>query len=202
MFDTTAVSYAAFELRLEIERIGVEYLKAVNGGRIDDARVIESFKRLEKRIYSQDGHQGEIDKKLEFLEIFFGALKIPIKLVRPNFGRLADCWHRCSRYCHISWTLAATHEPAKVFPLAIADLTEVKAYLSPFTLERLAWPGSLNEEFTELRDRFARGEVTGEQVLAEIHRQGVYMSLEYSGQEPQLFTLADAGSSESTTTNE
>ncbi len=88
--DTTAVSYAAFELRLEVERIGVEYLKAVNGGRIeqDDLRVIESFKRLENRIYRQDGHQAEIDRKLEFLGIFFEALRVPIKLVRPDFGRL------------------------------------------------------------------------------------------------------------------
>jgi hypothetical protein len=195
--DTTAISYAAFELRLEIERIGVEYLQAVNGGRIeqDDVRVIESFKRLENRIYRQDGHQGEIDRKLEFLDIFFDALKVPIKLVRPNFGRLADCWHRCSNYCHITWTLAATREPAKVFPLAIADLREVKAYLSSFALESLAWPGSLSQEFTGLRDRYARGELTREQVLAEIYAQGVYVSLEYPGQEPQLFRLPDPSSS-------
>jgi hypothetical protein len=87
-------------------------------------------------------------------------------------------------------------EPAKVLPLAIAELTEVKAYLSQLSAETLAWPGSLNEEFAGLRDRYARGELTREQVLAEIRAQGVSMSLEYPGQTPQLFTLPDAGSSE------
>jgi hypothetical protein len=193
--DTTAISYAAFEFRLEIERIGVEYFKAVNGGRIDedDVRVIESFKRMENRIYHQDGHQAEIDKKLEFLDIFFGALEVPIKIARPNFGRLADFWHRCSNYCHITWTLAATREPEKMFPLVIADLKEVQTYLGAFTQESLAWPGSLSPEFTDLRDRYTRGELTREQVLAEIQTQGIYISLEYPGQEPQVFNLREPG---------
>jgi hypothetical protein len=78
--DTTAISYAAFELRLEIERIGVEYLQAVNGGRIeqDDVRVIESFKRLENRIYKQDGHQGEVPR----------AGATAFHLTRPEFERV------------------------------------------------------------------------------------------------------------------
>jgi len=115
-------------------------------------------------------------------------------LVRPNFGKLADCWHRCSNYCHVTWTLAATQESDRMFSLAIADLGEVQAYVGTFVQQSLAWPGNLSQEFAELRDRYTRSELTREQVLAEIQAQGVYMSLEYPGQEPQLFTLQDPGS--------
>src|SRR5512135_1231363 len=69
--NTAALSYAAFELRFAIERLGVHYWAALLNRKPEeqDLRDIESFKRVERRIYELAGHQKEIDDHFEFMRI-------------------------------------------------------------------------------------------------------------------------------------
>jgi hypothetical protein len=51
--NTAALSYAAFELRFAIERLGVQYWRDLVNQKPEeqDFRDIQSFKRIERRIY-------------------------------------------------------------------------------------------------------------------------------------------------------
>jgi len=51
-----------------------------------DVRDIESFKRIERRIYELAGHQREIDGHFEFMRIVLRALKIDLQIETPNIG--------------------------------------------------------------------------------------------------------------------
>lgn len=179
--DTTAATYCAFEFRLEIERIAVQFLRAVDDApvTVENLRRFSSFKRMERRIYEKDGHQAQINKKLEFIEILCGTLEMPIRPAIPDFGRLAELWDRCSDYCHVLWSMAAARDPVTLVAEAREHLNEVRDYLVQFTSPNLAWPGQLSPEFAELRDRFVRGEVSKEYVVAEIKRQGIWGEIEY-----------------------
>jgi hypothetical protein len=69
--NTTVLSYAAFEFRLAIERIGLQYWFALTPGGIEEIslRDIKSFKSIEKRIYQLAGHQRAIEARFEFASI-------------------------------------------------------------------------------------------------------------------------------------
>lgn len=88
--NTAALSYAAFELRFAIERLAVHYWRALLNRKPEeqDFRDIESFKRVERRIYALAGHQREIDAHFEFMRIVFGAMKIdaPLKVRSKEIG--------------------------------------------------------------------------------------------------------------------
>jgi hypothetical protein len=186
---TVAVSYAGFELRNEIELIATMYLRRVLDRPFtnEDVSILSSFKKLENKIYAVDGNQHEIDKKIEFMELLIEKVGAPVKQVRINFGKLASMWHRCSEYCHISWTLASSKEQKRLFPLALADLGEVIEYLQQYAQHNVLWPGTLSPSFAELRAKFISGELDSEAMQAEFHRLGVWGSLEFPGQEPRIF---------------
>src|SRR4051812_16561351 len=78
---TTPLSYAAFELRLEIERIAVELLGRIKGQLTgDDLDTIQSFGRIENKVYELAGHQRLLDKKVEFSNILLEALQAEWRL--------------------------------------------------------------------------------------------------------------------------
>lgn len=89
--NTAALSYAAFELRFAIERLAVHYWRALLNRTPEekDLRDIESFKRVERRIYELAGHQREIDGHFEFMRICLGCHE---DQTRPfSLQRLANC---------------------------------------------------------------------------------------------------------------
>src|SRR5688572_16355188 len=74
---TTLLAYAAYELRLEIERLTIELLVRVQDGlKPGDAKTLRSFSRVETQIYKLEGHQLEIDKKVEMANLMLETLGI------------------------------------------------------------------------------------------------------------------------------
>ena len=69
---TTYLSYAAFEFRLAIERLAVHYWAELKGDDLkdEDIRDIQSFKRLEKKLFALAGNQLQIDRHYEFVRCF------------------------------------------------------------------------------------------------------------------------------------
>jgi hypothetical protein len=55
--NTAALSYAAFELRFAVERLGIHYWAALLDRKVEEQDLldIESFKRVERRIYELGG---------------------------------------------------------------------------------------------------------------------------------------------------
>lgn len=104
---TTLLSYAAFELRLEIERVALELLARMQRLTAEDWNTLQSFGKMEARIYQLEGHQRHIDRKIELSNVMLEALQVDWRLQPINLGELRRAWHECSELCHITWSLIA-----------------------------------------------------------------------------------------------
>jgi hypothetical protein len=107
--NTTALSYAAFEFRLAVERLAIHYWATLLNRKIEtrDLSDISSFKTVERRIYQLGGHQQEINRHFAFMNILQDAISISQKFLVQNIGKLSKHWHYCSEFCHIAWTLSS-----------------------------------------------------------------------------------------------
>lgn len=184
--NTAALSYAAFELRFAVERLAIHYWATLLDRKLEeqDLRDIESFKRVERRIYELGGHQGEIDGHFAFMRIVLGAMKIDAPFHTPKIGALSKYWHECSELCHIAWPLScATPELRRT---AFAALTEIVKVLST-NVQSLGWPVLKDEAFAKLRNRFMAGDATENDVLAHVQRTGLWARAEFTdGRAPQF----------------
>ena len=184
--NTAALSYAAFELRFAVERLAVYYWATLLDRKLEeqDLREIESFKRIERRIYELAGHQREIDGHFAFMRIVFDAMKIDAPSHTPQIGALSKYWHQCSELCHIAWPLSCA--VPEVRTAAFSMLTEVAEVLSTH-VQSLGWPVLKDSAFVELRNRFIAGEATAEDVLAHVQRTGIWARAEYTdGRSPHF----------------
>jgi len=184
--NTAALSYAAFELRFAVERLAIHYWAALLDRKPEeqDLRYIESFKRVERRIYELGGHQREIDGHFAFMRIVLCAMKIDMPLHTPKIGSLSKYWHDCSELCHIAWPLScAVPELRKT---AYSALTEIAETLSAH-VQSLGWPVLKDVAFANLRNRFIAGDATADDVLAHVQRTGLWARAQFTdGRAPQF----------------
>jgi hypothetical protein len=184
--NTAALSYAAFEFRFAVERLAVHYWAALLDRKPEerDLREIESFKRVERRIYELAGHQREIDGHFAFMRVVFGAMNIDAPLHTPQISALSKYWHDCSELCHIAWPLSCA--VPEIPKMAFSMLTEVAQVLS-MHVQSLGWPVLKDAAFTSLRDRFIAGTATAEDILAHVQQTGIWARTEYTdGRSPHF----------------
>jgi hypothetical protein len=184
--NTAALSYAAFELRFAVERLAIHYWATLLDRKPEeqDLREIESFKRVERRIYELAGHQREIDGHFAFMRVVLEAIKIDMSLHTPQIGALSKYWHECSELCHIAWPLSCA--VPEVRAAAFTMLTEVAESLSAH-VQSLGWPVLKDAALAELRNKFIVGEAVAEDVLAHIQRTGVWARAVYTDGRPPHF---------------
>ena len=184
--NTAALSYAAFELRLAVERLAVHYWAVLlkQSSEEKDLRDIESFKQVERRIYQLAGHQKQIDGHFAFMRIVLSTLKFDFPLHSPWIGDLSKYWHQCSELCHIGWPLScAVLEVRKV---GFTTLTDIESSLLT-QVQSLGWPILNDAKFAELRNRFVAGEATTDDILAYVQQTGLWACVEFpNGREPQF----------------
>ena len=185
--NTAALSYAAFELRFAVERLALQYWRDLleRKPEFDDFRDIESFKRIERRIYELAGHQREIDSHFEFMRIVLGAMKIDTPFHTPKIGELSKYWHACSELCHIAWPLSSS--VTEVQSIAFSNLTEVATSLAT-QVNSLGWPVLKDTSFKELRNRFIAGTASASDLLAHVQRIGLWARAEFPDGSPGPFT--------------
>ena len=184
--ETAALSYAAFELRLGIERLAIHYWASLLNRKpeADDLYDIGSFKRIEKRIYELAGHQKEIDGHFEFMRVVLGALRIDASFLTPQIGKLSSFWHDCSELCHVGWPLTCSVPEAR--KAAFVSLTAIAQALSA-QVASMGWPVIQDAAFVDLRNRFVEGNASREDVLAHIQRTGLWARAEYpDGKDPHF----------------
>ena len=177
--NTAALSYAAFELRFAVERLAIHYWAALLDRKPEehDLRDIESFKRVERRIYELGGHQGEIDGHFAFMRIVLCAMRIDMPFHTPKIGSLSKYWHECSELCHIAWPLScAVPELRKAAYSALAEIAEALAV----HVQSLGWPVLRDAAFANLRDKFIAGDATADDVLAHVQRTGLWAKAEFT----------------------
>jgi hypothetical protein len=184
--NTTPLSYAAFEFRLAIERIVLQYWSALAPGGFEEKsfQSIRSYKSIEKQIFQIAGHQKEINSKFEFARLLIDALKIPWKIQTPDIGRFSSYWHECSELCHIAWTLVAKQQD--VADIAFQGLSEIADFLRQHVDGVITWANISNPEFGALQDDFVAGRISVDDVLNHLKKVGVYAVAENIG-EPRVF---------------
>ena len=184
--NTAALSYAAFELRFAVERLAVHYWAVLLNRKLEERDLldIQSFKRVERRIYELAGHQNEIDRHFEFIRIVLGAMEIDAPFYTPNIGNLSRYWHECSELCHIAWPLSCS--VTKVRKDVFVNLTEISRSLSAY-VSSLGWPVLKDDAFKVLEKNFVAGISSSDDVLAYIQRTGLWARTEFPDGRPSQF---------------
>jgi hypothetical protein len=142
-----------------------------------ELRDIESFQRIERRIYELAGHQKEIDSHFEFARILLNAMKIDLSFYTPKINELSSGWHKCSELCHISWPLGSSVQELR--KQLFANLTEISQELSVQASSAIGWPILHDAQLIELRTKFIAGQVTKEDVLAQLQQRGMWAQAEF-----------------------
>jgi hypothetical protein len=179
-FHTTAMSYAAFEYRLAVERLAVHYWAILLGPnfRAKYVRDIQSFDRVQNRIYKLAGNQLKIDRQFEFMRIIFALLKLPGSCPTPHIGKhLAASWHTCSDLCHIGWTLGCSVPEFRAD--AFAKLQNVRCILDELVSGIIGWPTQIENHFAELRREFVEGRIDESAVRANLNARRLPAVVEY-----------------------
>jgi hypothetical protein len=175
--NTTALSYAAFEFRLSIERIILQYWSGLVPGGAEELtfKDIRSYKSIEKQIFQIAGHQKEINAKFEFARLIIQALKIPWKITTPEIGKFSHYWHECSELCHIAWTLASANQ--ELTAIAYSNLVEISDFLNNHVEGVISFVNIEDMPFRNLQDDFVAGRATSADVLNHLKTIGVYAVL-------------------------
>jgi hypothetical protein len=170
---STMLSYAAFELRLTVERLTVHYWREITKdvpmeGSPQDIR---SFKKLKSDIYRLGGHQLQINKLYEFIGILMNTLEIDKELNTPDVGRLSSYWGTCSEMCHIHGNIACGVEEwrRETFTILTEIASSLEGYVSGF-----GWPKIVDSSFADLKNAFIQGTVGEEEVVAFLRDKGVW----------------------------
>jgi hypothetical protein len=174
---STMLTYAAFELRLAVERLTLEYLKRAEGDQLRpehlEALSLLRLRKIKKRIYELAGHQRIIDRKFRVFEIMFEMMDMPIRVATPNLNQLSKYWHRCSHFCHVGWSLRAASSQIDLGQ-AFESLIEIHGYLAQHSQQLIAWASFLDPNATQMQQKFVSGEITEEGVRAYFRKVGLW----------------------------
>ena len=158
----------ALELRFAVARIALHYWAALLDRKPEEQDLcdIESFKRVERRIYELAGHQRKIDGHFAFMRVVLGAMKIDVPFHTPKIGMLSKYWHECSELCHIAWPLSSSAPELR--KASFSALTEIAGSLSVH-VQSLGWTVLKDAAFVDLCDRFIAIASRGDSALMAIH---------------------------------
>ena len=173
---STPVAYAAFEFRLALERIALEFLVRVQG--VDQTKAellkLRSFKSVEKRIYRVAGHQREIDRGIQFMNLVLGMAGAKFTLAQVDVGRLSKYWHECSDFCHIYFTIASVAANEDLVASEYSLLREVDEYLNQVTSSIVSWSQPKEPWFRELQQGFISGRIGESEITAKLTETGIW----------------------------
>ncbi len=184
--NTAALSYAAFEFRLAVERFAIQLWASLSEGTQQqlDLRDMRSFKSIEGRIYELGGHQREVNRHFEFFAVI-SLLKIPMSVIPPDIGKLSRYWHTCSELCHVGWSFSCADSSAA------SEAARVLGKIQHFLLIQMhgmaGWPLIQGESFRALRDRFVAGQANADDVRAHFEKAGVWAKVEFRDGRPPQF---------------
>lgn len=178
---TAALSYAALEFRFAIERLAIHYWRQLLDRTLtdDELEALGSFKAVERRIYDLAGHQLEINRHFDFMQIVLSAMSIPTPLHTPNIGLLSRHWHICSDLCHVGWPLASKIEELRTE--MYTRMSEVSETLKKY-VESLGWPIIKDDSFNAIRAEYVAGRIDSAAVLAHLHNIGVWAAYKPPGE--------------------
>lgn len=180
---TVPLTYAAFEYRLAVERLAMQYLAAVRGRppEAKDLDDLRTYKTMESLIYGLGGHQKQINGHFEFMRLVMSFLKIEQKLVTPDFGKLSNYWHTCSDLCHVGGVLFL--QDTDFARSAYRELSALGEALQEQVSGLVTWPNITDDGFRTLGIDFIEGRITADDVFRYLKRIGIWAALTVPGQQ-------------------
>lgn len=171
--NSVPLAYAAFELRFAIERLAVHYWAGLVVGTEAEAELLNigAFKSIEGRIYELAGHQREINRSLDFIELMCSMVGITLPLGRPNLPALKKHWHSCSEMCHIGWALACIAPEVRVQSHAV--LVKVATDLDEMLNGLLGLPKIQDAATKEIERAFVAGSITPDEAKRRLAERGL-----------------------------
>lgn len=175
--NSVPLAYAAFELRFAIERLAVHYWAGLVVGTEAEAELmnIGAFKSIEGRIYELAGHQREINRSIDFIELMCGMVGINLPIGRPNLPVLKKHWHSCSEMCHIGWALACIAPEVRIQSHAV--LVKVAADLEEMLNGMLGLPKIHDAATKEIERAFVAGTITADEAKRQLAKRGLCAEL-------------------------
>ncbi len=177
---SVAISYAAFEIRLAVERICMQYYVKLIGAKEAKASSNElgSFKKMKAKIFSVAGHQKEINKQFEFTRCLLKALNINAVVPTPDLGRLSAIWHDCSEACHIFWNVAEATEYERGEYKPYTDLVAYADELEQIANSTVAWLNSITPQMRVLMDKLEGMEDCEKLIRKHFSKEGLWAKFE------------------------
>jgi len=169
-----ALVYSAVELRLEIERLVIEVLRVVGTSSLERSNfheTISSLRGIEAKIYDLLGYQREIDRKIEFLNLFEQAIGGSRIYPSLQVGQLRRMWHEVSEYCHVQWTLRFEQEPIQA--AALESIERNLASVDELVSNKPGWIGFCGETLPDLMRRYVDGAISPSEVQNDIRKMGI-----------------------------
>lgn len=185
--NTTALSYAAFEFRLAIERIGSQYWYCLKGDSEENEflKEIRSYKRIENKIYQLAGHQKQINARFEFARILLKFLKIEIQLITPQLGKLSHYWSECSELCHISWTIVS--RDIGIANQQFTNLKNIAEFIATNLAGLVSWSKIVDLPFCEIEEQYLKGEIIEKDIYKYLQERGIWARIQYDDNRPSEF---------------
>ncbi|QIE23559.1 hypothetical protein SBC1_14460 [Caballeronia sp. SBC1] len=174
---TVPLTYAAFEFRLAVERLAMQYLGEVRG-RPPEAKDLEdlrTYKTMERLIYKLGGHQQMINGHFSFMRLVMSLLKIEQKIVTPDFGKMSNQWHTCSNLCHIGGILFL--QDSDFVRSAFEELSAIGEALEEQVSGQITWPNITDDGFRALRTGFIEGSITSDDVFSSLKKIGIWAAV-------------------------
>lgn len=179
--NTAVLCYAAFEIRLAVERICMEYyIKLVGSVKAKANPNGLNFKAMKAQIFENAGNNKQIIDSFEFTRALLRVLNIAAKAPTPDMGRLSAIWHDCSEACHVFWNCgAATGKwPSSYTPQS--DLEAYIAELEVFTDATATWMRVQDASFEALQVKFTAERMSDEELKHELSKNGAFAVIERS----------------------
>jgi hypothetical protein len=186
--ETTLLTYAAFEFRLAIERLAIQYWAVLSGGSSHETfDKMPTFKRIQREIYRLAGHQQEINLRFEFARLLFSMLKIEIPLIAPSLGDLSRHWDECSVVCHVAWSIRVASGEAGLAAATYEKLKVTQGVLTDFVSSAISWLSIHDSGLREIEERYVCGTATAQDVQDFLQRLGAWARFEYPDDRPSFF---------------
>ena len=169
------ICYAAFEIRLAVERICMDFYINLVGSKEAkaDSKTLGSFKKMKAKIFDNVGHQKIIDEQFEFARCLLKALEIDTVVPTPNLGRLSSIWHDCSEACHIFWNVGKATEYEKGEYDPYSDLVAYANELAELSNGNVTWFTFMNPQMKELMEKVKGTEDCVELLREHFSKEGL-----------------------------
>ena len=173
---SVAISYAAFEIRLAVERICMQYYVKLVGAKEakENPNDLGSFKKMKAKIFSVAGHQKEINNQFKFTRCLFKVLNIKAVVPTPDLGRLSAIWHDCSEACHIFWNVAEATEYEQGAYNPFLDLVAYADELEQIANSTIAWLTSINPQMQEIMEKLEGVEDCEKLIREHFSKEGLW----------------------------